>query len=317
MRTAFGHARPHPAKGYKLPELSSYRIDRMTRQKPQEYTLFKRWPRWTVWLTGVAIVALYVWAFYFFFVSPTGFRWRAIYGDPHYPDGYEIRGIDISHHQGKINWDRLHNAMINGSPVRFVIIKATEGDKYVDENFEQNFTLAKDNGFIRGAYHYLSLSTPARSQAYFFISKVNLEPGDLPPVLDVEHKPKDMSVEDFQLEVLTWLHIVENKYQVKPIIYTYYKFKDTYLSDERFDGYPYWIAHYYVDKMEYRGDWKFWQHTDAAKLPGINGYVDLDIYNGSFYDLKQLLIPAPTQEEDNEQLDTITINDDSIDLDDD
>ena len=43
--------------------------------------------------------------------------------------------------------------------------------------------------------------------------------------------------------------------------------------------------------MEYKGKWKFWQHTDAGKLPGIAGYVDLDIYNGSFYDLQQLLIP--------------------------
>ena len=288
----------------------------MTKQRPQLPSFLSRWPRWTLWLSGVIIVVLYVCAFDAFFVSPTGFRWRAIYGDPHYPDGYEIRGIDISHHQGTINWDRLRNAMINGSPVRFVIIKATEGNKYVDENFEQNFALAKENGFIRGAYHYLSPNSSARSQANFFISKVNLEEGDLPPVLDVERKPQKMSIEDFQREVLTWLHIVENKYQVKPIIYTYYKFKDLYLSDERFDGYPYWIAHYYVDKMEYRGQWKFWQHTDAARLPGINGYVDLDIYNGSFYDLKQLLIP-PSDVNDDAPLDTITVEDDSIDMGDD
>ena len=42
--------------------------------------------------------------------------------------------------------------------------------------------------------------------------------------------------------------------------------------------------------MEYQGAWKFWQHTDAGRLPGIKGYVDLDIYNGSFYDLQHLLI---------------------------
>ena len=114
---------------------------------------------------------------------------------------------------------------------------------------------------------------------------MKLEEGDLPPVLDVEHKPADMSIEDFQTEILTWLHIVEDKYHVKPIIYTYYKFKENYLSDSRFDSYPYWIAHYYVDKMEYKGEWKFWQHTDAGKLPGIDGYVDLNIYNGSYYDL--------------------------------
>ena len=52
----------------------------------------------------------------------------------------------------------------------------------------------------------------------------------------------------------------------------------------------YWIAHYYVDKVEYKGPWKFWQHTDAGKLPGITGNVDLDIYNGSYYDLMKLTI---------------------------
>ena len=114
--------------------------------------------------------------------------------------------------------------------------------------------------------------------------------GDLPPVLDVEHKPKNESVEDFQTDILTWLHIVENKYGVKPIIYTYYKFKDAYLSAPVFDDYPYWIAHYYVDKVEYQGKWKFWQHTDVGKLPGIKGHVDLNIYNGSYYDLMRLTI---------------------------
>ena len=81
-----------------------------------------------------------------------------------------------------------------------------------------------------------------------------------------------------------------HRYHVKPIIYTYYKFKLKYLSDRRFDSYPYWIAHYYVDKVEYTGPWKFWQHTDAGRLPGIKGYVDFNIYNGSYYDLRQLTI---------------------------
>jgi lysozyme len=247
-------------------------------------------PKWAWWIGGIAIIVLYVWVFYTFFVSPTGFRWRALYGDPNYPDGYEIQGIDISHYQGEIDWDRLRNAMINGCPVRFVIIKSTEGKGMLDENFNDNFYEARENGFIRGAYHFWSNKSSARDQAHYFLKQVHLEEGDLPPVLDVEHKPKDMSVRDFQVEILTWLHIVEDKYHVKPIIYTYYKFKDLYLSDDRFDDYPYWIAHYYVDKMAYAGEWKFWQHTDAGKLPGIRGYVDLNIYNGSFYDLKQLCI---------------------------
>ena len=247
--------------------------------------------RWPLLLGGAGVLAIYVGVFYYFFVGPTGFRWRALYGDAKYPEGYEIHGIDISHYQGDINWNRLrYSALVDGCPIRFIFIKATEGSSRVDENFYDNFENAREYGFLRGAYHFWSNKSSARSQAYYFLSKVHLEEGDLPPVLDIEHKPQDKSVEDFQMDVLTWLHIVEDKYHVKPIIYTYYKFKERYLSTSVFDGYPYWIAHYYVDKVEYKGKWKFWQHTDAGELPGIKGNVDLNIYNGSYYDLMQLAV---------------------------
>ncbi len=247
-------------------------------------------PRTAWWLGGIATIGIYIWLFYSFFVGPTGFRWRAFYGDATYPEGYEIHGIDISHHQGDIDWDKLSNAMIEGCPLRFIMIKSTEGATRLDRKFKENFRQAREYGYIRGAYHFWSNKSSARDQAYHFLNKVRLEEGDLPPVLDVEHKPKDRSVEDFQRDVLTWLHIVEDKYHVKPIIYTYYKFKESYLSAPVFNDYPYWIAHYYVDKVEYKGPWKFWQHTDAGKLPGIKGRVDFNIYNGSYYDMKKLTI---------------------------
>lgn len=250
----------------------------------------RKYPRWAWWVGGIGIVIVYIWLFYYFFVSPTGFRWRALYGEANYPDGYEIHGIDISHYQGDIDWDDLRNAMIEGCPLRFIVIKATEGSSRVDEKFNDNFYMAREYGYIRGAYHFWSNKSTAREQAYFFLNKVRLEDGDLPPVLDVEHKPKDRSAEDFQRDILTWLHIVEDKYHVKPIIYTYYKFKEKYLNAPVFDDYPYWIAHYYVDKVEYKGEWKFWQHTDVGRLPGIKGYVDFNIYNGSYYDLRKLNI---------------------------
>ena len=253
-------------------------------------SFLQRYPRWAWWIGGTAVIVLYVFLFYHFFVGPTGFRWRALYGDAEYPEGYEIHGIDISHYQGKIDWEQLTNAMIKGCPVRFVIIKSTEGSSRLDENFRENFNQARDFGFIRGVYHFWSNKSTAREQAYYFLDQVHLTDGDLPPVLDIEHKPADKSVEDFQRDVLTWLHIVEDKYHVKPIIYTYYKFKEQYLSAPVFEDYPYWIAHYYVDKVQYKGKWKFWQHTDVGKLPGIKGYVDFNIYNGSYYELKQLCI---------------------------
>ena len=261
------------------------------RKRAKRSTSFwRRYPQWAWWIGGVAVILFYIWAFYYFFVGPTGFRWRALYGDRDYPEGYEIHGIDISHYQGQIDWELLKGAMIKGCPVRFVIIKSTEGASRLDENFRENFNQARDFGFIRGVYHFWSNKSTAREQAYFFLDKVHLTDGDLPPVLDIEHKPSDKGVEDFQRDVLTWLHIVEDRYHVKPIIYTYYKFKEQYLSAPVFDDYPYWIAHYYVDEVQYKGKWKFWQHTDAGTLPGIKGYVDFNIYNGSYYDLRQLCI---------------------------
>ena len=267
-----------------------------SRGRRRSSSFLQRYPRWAWWIGGTAVIVLYVFLFYHFFVGPTGFRWRALYGDAEYPEGYEIHGIDISHYQGKIDWEQLKNAMIKGCPVRFVIIKSTEGSSRLDENFRENFNQARDFGFIRGVYHFWSNKSTAREQAYYFLDQVHLTDGDLPPVLDIEHKPADKSVEDFQRDVLTWLHIVEGKYHVKPIIYTYYKFKEQYLSAPVFEDYPYWIAHYYVDKVQYKGKWKFWQHTDVGKLPGIKGYVDFNIYNGSYYELKQLCIGSNNNE---------------------
>lgn len=262
----------------------------------RHFSLFKNGRHKGCLIGGIGVIFIYIAVFYYVFVSPTGFRWRALYGDAKYPKGYSIHGIDISHYQGDIEWDNLKaNALIDGNPLRFVFIKGTEGSSSVDPNFEGNFSNALKYGYVRGVYHFWSNKSSARSQAYYFLENVHLVDGDLPPVLDIEYIPEDIKVEDFQTTVLTWLHIVEDKYHVKPIIYTYFKFKERYLSAPVFDDYPYWIAHYYVDKIEYKGEWKFWQHTDSGLLPGIKGNVDLNVYNGSYYDLLQLTIGRQTE----------------------
>ncbi len=268
------------------------------RKRPNFFVrLLQHVPGKAWWVGGVLIAVAYIWFFYYFFVSPYGFRWRALYGDVSYPEGYEVHGIDISHHQGEILWDTLAEyARINNCPVRFVVMKATEGSSLVDENFYLNFREARHQGFICGAYHFWSVKSGATSQAQYFLSKVRLEDGDLPPVLDVEHKNPNLTDQQFRDSVLTWLRIVENHYKVKPIIYTYYKFKTQYLGDRVFNQYPYWIAHYYVDEVEYNGPWLFWQHTDAGRLPGISGYVDLDVFKGSVSELQQLCIRREPEE---------------------
>jgi len=287
---------PHKSTTHKK-TTSGRRTGPVPHRRPNVFIrLLQRLPGWAWWTGGIAIVAVYVYFFYYIFVGPFGFRWRALYGEVNYPDGYEIHGIDISHHQGTVDWRTLRErGLINETPIRFIMIKATEGASRVDENFEENFREAREYGFTRGAYHFYSVYSPAEKQAAFYIKHAKLENGDLPPVLDVEHKPNHQSDEAFAASVLKWLDIVEKHYGVKPIIYTYYKFKTRYLNDSVFDSYPYWIAHYYVDKVEYEGPWKFWQHTDAGRLPGIKGEVDFNIYNGSFYDLRKMTIGAREQ----------------------
>ena len=254
----------------------------------------KEMPAWCRRLLAVLVVVAFVFGFYSFFIRPYAYRWKPCYGMKGYgvcmPTGYSMHGIDVSHYQGDINWKMLKQTRQGKFPVQFIFMKATEGGDFSDDKFVANFDSAKAHGFIRGAYHFYNPKTDANKQADFFIRSVKLEPGDLPPVLDIEMKGKDMK--KLQQDLKIWLGKIENHYGVKPIIYASYKFKTKYLNDSIFNTYPYWIAHYYVDSVRYQGEWKFWQHTDVGTLPGIGEKVDLNVFNGSSADLQKMLIPG-------------------------
>ena len=252
----------------------------------------KEMPSWYKYLLGFLIVVVFSGVFYYFFIRPYAYRWKPCYGMKGYgvcmPHGYKVHGIDISHYQGDINWKMLEQTRQGQFPVQFIFMKATEGGDYSDKRFVANFDSAKAHGFIRGAYHFYNPKTDVNKQADFFINSVKLEPGDLPPVLDIEKKGKD--IPKLQADLKHWLRRIENHYGVKPIIYASYKFKNRYLNDSVFNSYPYWIAHYYVDSVYYKGDWKFWQHTDVGTLPGIKEQVDLNVFNGGLEGLDALRI---------------------------
>ena len=253
-------------------------------------TIHQEIPAWARYLLGLLVVIVFVSGFYWFFIRPYAYRWKPCYGLKGYgvcmPHGYQVHGIDISHYQGDINWKMLEQTRQGQFPISFVFMKATEGGDYADDKFVANFDSARAHGFIRGAYHFYNPKTDANKQADFFIQSVKLEPGDLPPVLDIEKKGKDMK--KLQQDLKVWLRKVESHYGVKPIIYASYKFKTRYLNDSVFNSYPYWIAHYYVDSVRYQGDWKFWQHTDVGTLPGIDEKVDLNVFNSSLQELKRM-----------------------------
>lgn len=261
-----------------------------TRRYSNSKNPFRRLPSYLLWALLALVVVIYCAFFYRTFVSPYSFRWKALYGNTIYPDG-KVRGIDISHYQDNINWEKLRNANIQDTPIRFIFVKATEGSDIIDENFNLNFYQARKCEFIRGAYHFFSTKTSAERQARFFCKVVQLEDDDLPPVLDVENAG-DLTPQQLQREVLVWMKIVEQHYGVPPILYTYYNFKTRYLNTPEFDRYPFWIAHYYESKLKYSGDWAFWQHTDAGRVDGIKGYVDINLFNGDYKDLVQQTIGA-------------------------
>ena len=273
---------------------------RRTRRSKDKKKIARKWevPSWIYYILMGGAAALLVIGFYYFFIRPYAYRWKPCYGTKAYgvclPSGYRVHGFDISHHQGEINWAVLSKTQFTPFPIRFVFLKASEGGDFSDTTFVHNFDLARQYGFIRGAYHFYNPKTDASRQADFFIRSVQLEPGDLPPVLDIEKRGDDD--DRLRKDLLVWLRKIEQQYKEKPILYTSFKINTRYLNDSVFNTYPYWIAHYYVDSVEYKGQWRFWQHTDAGTLPGIREQVDLNVFNGTLEELKQLTIPVSEEE---------------------
>lgn len=192
-------------------------------------------------------------------------------------------GIDVSEYQGKISWSYV-DTIENQYPLHFVFIRATAGNDLVDRRFKRNWEGAKKNKMIRGAYHYYRPNENSLEQAALFIKTVRLQKGDLPPVLDIEKLPKNQSMTNLKKGLRRWLQAIENHYKVKPIIYTGEKYYDDFLKEE-FSDYLFWIANYNFYREEIQDDWLFWQFTERAAVPGIQGNVDVNIYNG---DLQQL-----------------------------
>lgn len=249
----------------------------------------RRIPSWLLWVSGILLAGLYAFILYYIFVGPFSMRWRAQFGTVPEPQGYEVRGIDISHYQKRIDWAALKEAELGGNPVRFVICKATEGVTIQDINYKENVRQARRMDIITGAYHFYIPGSNARRQAEYYINKVELKPGDLPPILDVE-KMGALSNRELQDDVLTWLEIVEKHYGVRPIIYASYDFKRQHLNTPTLNQYPFWVARYYKDDLGYNGPWVMWQYTDIGEVDGIKGKVDCNVFNGSLHELRQLCI---------------------------
>ncbi|HMY85579.1 MAG TPA: glycoside hydrolase family 25 protein [Saprospiraceae bacterium] len=206
----------------------------------------------------------------------------------HMPTLYSINGIDVSVHQGMLDWKAIKNAAAGSVKIDFAFIKATEGRTKVDKYFKYNWEQAEKNGLIRGAYHFFLPNKSGMDQARLFLKTVDFKTGDFIPVCDIEitgGADSDMIEQNLR----DWLDTVEKEIGKKPILYSSKKFYETYLHQE-FSDYPLWIAHYNVPALELKDQnrWLFWQHNDKGKVKGVRKHLDFNVFNGTMDELNLL-----------------------------
>jgi lysozyme len=205
------------------------------------------------------------------------------------PVNYSVHGIDVSKYQDVIDWESVKEMKVDEIQISFAFIKATEGLRNEDIYFKRNWKRAKDAGLARGAYHFFLSTKSGKHQAESFIKRVKLEPGDMPPVLDVEQR-YGVPAAKLRERVKEWLDTVEEYYGVKPIIYTNVDFYKQVLKDE-FDDYPLWVAHYLQPhRPRIHRDWIFWQHSETGRVNGIRQAVDFNVFNGDSTAFAELLV---------------------------
>ena len=209
-----------------------------------------------------------------------------------------LPGIDVSHHQGAIDW-----VQVGGAGVRFAFAKATEGRNYVDPQYAINKAGAALSGVVFGAYHFAQPDGGANDailEADHFVDTAQLEPGDLVPVLDIE-RTGGLSQGQVTQWILTWLNRVTERVGVRPMVYTSPHGWATRTGDTTAvadAGYSLlWVAHWNVSSPTVPGanwsgnGWTFWQYGNCGTIPGIDGCVDVDWYETGSFD--PVTIPTP------------------------
>lgn len=189
----------------------------------------------------------------------------------------ELQGVDVSHYQKEIEWDTV----VAKHGLDFAFVKATEGHEYRDSLFCNNWDALRRLGIRRGAYHFFRAYGCGYEQAMNFLQAVDMEPGDIAPVLDIE-RTDGIEPEVMVQEVHIWLQLVESTLGIKPIIYTNQFFYEQYLAGE-FDHYPLWIARYSGERplLTTGKRWEIWQYSNEGCLDGIPQKVDLNIFPGT------------------------------------
>ena len=207
------------------------------------------------------------------------------------PLTYQMHGIDVSHHNGIFDWQKVKKMRFAKEDLRieFCFLKATEGMTHSDKQFERNWEKLGKLGIKRGAYHFFIPWREPKGQAMNFINSVKLKKGDFVPVLDIEQNSLK-SDNQIVSEIKVWLNMVQKHYGVKPIIYTNPNFYKKFIKGN-FDNYPLWIADYSKETLKgYGANLWFWQHNQKGWCEGVKGTVDYNVFLGSENDLNDLTL---------------------------
>jgi GH25 family lysozyme M1 (1,4-beta-N-acetylmuramidase) len=204
------------------------------------------------------------------------------------------KGIDVSNWNGAIRWSKVRAA-----GYRFAFGKATEGTSYVDKTYTTNRNGSEGAGLVFGAYHYArptgstvaAATASAIAQANHFLAVAGPQPGELPPVLDLE-KTGNLPRARLLVWTLAWLEQIYARTGVEPFVYTSPLFWRSNLGNSTAvaaAGTELWIAHWtrasqpWVPARNWNGvGWRFWQWTDCVSVPGVpKKCTDGDRMNGT------------------------------------
>lgn len=215
-------------------------------------------------LAVMAVLALSaIWAYYQFKTTPP-------YIDS---EKYPVKGIDISRHNGKIDFGKVAD-----DGIEFVFIKASEGENHVDSMFNQNFEKARRAGLKVGAYHFFRFDKDGVKQAINFLQQVGTLSTDLGLVIDVEKtgNPSGISNDDIKKNLSAMVDYM-NLLGHRVMIYTNYDGYYDYIL-EILPGTPLWICRFQENPIN--AEWTFWQYDHHGKIDGIKGDVDLNVFCG-------------------------------------
>ena len=208
--------------------------------------------------------------------------------------GYAVKGVDVSHYQGEIDWQALR-----AGGVRFAYIKATEGAHFRDPRFAENWRGSREAGIPRGAYHFFSLCKPGAEQAANFIAAIPAAIEACPTRWTPSKWKLARTVRRLPIrwrKSLAFLDAVEKRFGRRPLVYTTREFHDAYFLShgrlkERLGNERFWLRSLHWTPRFGRRPWTLWQYHNRGRRPGIEGAVDLNAFNGPVAEFEKFASP--------------------------